>query len=215
MEISEFTLKLIIILVPGAIASIIYERLTIHKKWSAFEFIAMSILYGGICYLTAQVAYNICPFLNDEALNEFWSNLPTRDIPFEAVVSASVAAVFVGLIATGIDHYKLVNWVGKKLRISNKYGDENLYSHFLNGKNITEVYFRDKTKNLVYHGEVDSFSETNDFKELVLTNVSVYSYEDSEFYYKIDKLYIARYKDDITMEVPFLNNNEEKEKSIG
>lgn len=207
MEISEFTLKIIIILIPGAIAALIYERLTIHKKWSSFEFITMSILFGGISYLVAETFHNNLHFLNKDTLSDFWANLPTKEIPFNAVISASVAALFVGLFATAIDHFKLVNKFGKLIRITNKYGDENLYSHFLNARTITEVYIRDKKNNLTYHGDIESFSETNEFKEIVLSDVKVYGYEDSEFYYHIAKLYLARHQDDFTMEVPFLNQN--------
>jgi hypothetical protein len=207
MEISEFTLKIIIILIPGAIASLVYERLTIHKKWTSFEFITMSILFGGISYLVAEALHNYIYFLNDDTLNDFWANLPTREIPFSAVISASIASLFVGLSATVIDHFKLVNKFGKLIRITNKYGDENLYSYFLNANSITEVYIRDKKNGLTYHGVIDSFSETDEFKEIVLSDVKVYGYEDSIFYYHIDKLYLARHQDDITMEVPFINQN--------
>lgn len=210
MEISELTIKLIIILVPGAIASLIYERLTIHKKWTSFEFIVMSILFGGLSYILAQYAHNLLGFLETGALDEFWNNLPSKEIPFYAVSSALVSSIFIGLISSSIDHYKVANRIGKKILISNKYGDENLYSYFLNANNIKEVYFRDKAKGLTYHGEVESFSEADDFKELVLRDVKVYSYENSELFYEIDKLYIARSKDDITMEVPHININEEK-----
>lgn len=71
MEISEFTLKLILILVPGALASIIFEKLTIYKKWSAFEFTAMSILFGGVSYIIAQTFLYITPFIDHTPLENF------------------------------------------------------------------------------------------------------------------------------------------------
>lgn len=55
MEISELTLKLILLLIPGAVASIIYEKLTIQKKWPAFKFLAHSILFGALSYLLTQL----------------------------------------------------------------------------------------------------------------------------------------------------------------
>ena len=112
MEISEFTLKLILILVPGAIASIIFEKLTIYKKWSAFEFTAMSVLFGGISYLLAQFILTSIPYFDQTPLENFWQNLHTKVIPYSAILSASMASIFVALGAAAIDHYKLINSLG-------------------------------------------------------------------------------------------------------
>ncbi len=46
MEISELTLKLIIILIPGAIATVIIDKLTIHKEWPPFKFVVNAIILG-------------------------------------------------------------------------------------------------------------------------------------------------------------------------
>jgi hypothetical protein len=64
MKISEFTLKMILLHIPGPIASIIFEKLIIHKKWTPFQFVTNSIMFGGACYLLAQLA--LLPFNNKE-----------------------------------------------------------------------------------------------------------------------------------------------------
>jgi hypothetical protein len=38
MEISAFTMRLLILLLPGLIAAVIVERLTLHPKWEQFRF---------------------------------------------------------------------------------------------------------------------------------------------------------------------------------
>lgn len=200
MEISEFTLKLIILLIPGAIASVIFEKLTIHRKWTAFQFVSNSILFGGTSYLLAQLFFNICG--QDQALTNFWRNLSSKEIPFSAILKAIIASVIIGFACSALDHYKVLNNLAKKLRITNKYGDENLYSYFLNAKNVNEVYLRDIKNNITYHGMIDSYSETSEFKEIVLREVKVYNYETSDFAYEVDKIYLSRPKDDIIIEVP-------------
>lgn len=204
MEISELTLKLIILLTPGAVASIIFEKLTIHKKWNSFQFIANSILFGAISYLIAQLAFNICR--NDSSFDNFWLNLPSKEIPFAAVIKAIIASIFIGFICAGLDNYKIVNRIGKFLKLTTKYGDENLYSYFLNADNVNEIYFRDIPNNITYHGMINSYSETNEFKEIVLRDVKVYDYTTSNFMYDLDKVYLSRPKDGIIIEVPFINN---------
>ncbi len=203
MEISELTLKLILLLIPGSIACIIYERLTIHKQWNSFKFITNAILFGAISYLIAQLIFSIRN--PDESFNLFWENLPTKDIPYDVIVKSSIISIFVGLAATGIDHYKLINRFGKLIRLTNKYGDENLYSYFLNAKDVEEVYVRDIENNLTYHGFVNSFSENDEIKELVLIDVVVYEYETSTELYKLDKIYLSKSKENLIIELPYNN----------
>ncbi|HVZ26386.1 MAG TPA: hypothetical protein VG842_10040 [Sediminibacterium sp.] len=211
MEIPELTLKLIILLTPGAVASIIFEKLTIHKKWNSFQFIANSILFGGVSYLVAQLAFNICR--HDSSFDNFWLNLPSKEIPFSAIIKAIITSVFIGFICAGLDNYKFVNRIGKSLKLTTKYGDENLYSYFLNADNVNEIYFRDIPNNITYHGMINSYSETNDFKEIVLRDVKVYDYATSNLMYELDKVYLSRPKDDIIIEVPFINNIKTDENS--
>lgn len=203
MEISELTIKLILLLIPGAIASLIFEKLTLHRKWTAFKFIAHSVLFGGLSYLLAQWILN--PSNNDSSLTRFWQNLPSGEIPFQAIKKAFIMSVLVGFVASGAEHYKIVNRVGKILRLTNKYGDENLYSYFLNAKNVSEVYVRDIKNNLTYHGMINSFAEKGELIELLLRDVGVYQYETSEFLYEIDKIYLSMSRADIVIELPFIN----------
>jgi hypothetical protein len=213
MEIPELTLKLIILLTPGAVASIIFEKLTIHKKWNSFQFIANSILFGGLSYLFAQLAFNICR--HDNSFDNFWSNLPSKEIPFNAIIKAIIVSILIGFVCAGLDNYKLVNKLGKFLKLTTKYGDENLYSYFLNADNVNEIYFRDIPNNITYHGMINSYSETTEFKEIVLRDVKVYDYATSNFMYELDKVYLSRPKDDIIIEVPFITNSIKTEQNGG
>ena len=139
----------------------------------------------------------------DQDLASVWKNLPSKDIPFSAILKTSIMALIIGFIAVPIDFHKLIIRCGKKLHLTNKYGDENLYTYFLNSKNIKEVYIRDFNKQLTYHGKVIEFSENDSYSEIVLENVKVYLLEDSSFLYEIDKIYLANSKDNLVIEVPF------------
>jgi hypothetical protein len=205
MEISELTLKFIIVLIPGAIASIIFEKLTIHKKWNPFQFIANSILFGGTSYLLAQLILNYNN--TDAGLKNFWANLSTKEIPFSATYKATIVAFILSFICAAIDYHKLINRFARRIGVTNKYGDENLYSYLLNARNVNEVYVRDIANQLTYFGIIDSFSEKPTFKELVLRAVKIYDYKTSVFLYEVDKIYISRPTDDITIEIPFININ--------
>ena len=199
MEISEFTLKLILLLIPGAIASLIFVKLTTHTKWNSFKFVAHSILFGALSYLLAALI-----FQNDSTLQSFWNNLSVKEIPFKAIWKATLTAIFLGFASGGLDNYKVVNKIGKTLKLSNKYGDMSAYSLLLNASNVEEVYFRDFANNLTYHGIIESFAETDTHKELILTAVKVYPLDSSELLYNLDKVYLCRNSDQCTIEVPVL-----------
>lgn len=200
MEISELTLKLILLLTPGAIASIIFEKLTIHKKWSPFQFVANSILFGGASYLLAQVVSSLITKSDD--LSTLWQNLPTKDIPYTVILKGVIASPFIGLGFTALDYHRFINKLGQLLRISNKYGDLNLYTHFLNSPDVKEIYLRDIPNNITYHGKLHSYSETEGFKEILLYDVDVYNYTTNRKSYTIRSVYLVKPKDCLIIEVP-------------
>jgi hypothetical protein len=199
MEVSEFTLKLIIILIPGAIACIIYEKLTIHRKWSPFTFISNSMIMGAMSYLLAQLIFFY--LFNDNSFYTFWANLTLKEIPYLTICKASGVSVVIGFLGSGIDRFKIINDFATTVGLTNKYGDENLFTYFLNNKEINEIYIRDLTTNQTYHGMIVSFSETDDIKEIVLRNAKVYDYVSSKYLYDIKYVYLARSKDALTIEV--------------
>lgn len=212
MEISALTLKLIFLLIPGALATIIFKMLTIrHKENSDFMFVIMSIMQGMFSYLILQIlvfiyvlAYNLlsdnCRVLNFEAINTFKNISDSSSIPYLEIFAASIISIILGFVITYIDHHKLVIKIAKKLGVTNKYGDENLFSYFLNSPDTQWVYIRDIDKSLCYSGFVRSFSETNEFKEIHLEQVTVYNYPDSIELYEIERIYLCLPKDRLIIE---------------
>src|ERR1700730_5065954 len=160
MDVSRVTLKLIFILIPGALASLIFEKLTTHKPWNSFKFIAHSILFGVLSYLITGWLINLIStffYLHWSQLI-LWRDLDSKNIPFDEIGKATVTSIVIGFLSSAIDYYKILNRFATWLKITNKYGDINLYSHFLNSTNINAIYFRDLKSKLTYHGFVESFS---------------------------------------------------------
>ncbi len=213
MEISELTLKIIIILIPGIIAVSIYNKLTVnHKNNTTTRTIINAILLGVISYLTLQGIGNIiifCSYLfkGTEFKNyelEIWKSLANKNIiPYSEVLYTGIISVFLGALISLIEQKKWINKFAQWLRISSKYGDENLYTYFLNSEQIDEIYLRDIENNLTYHGVIAAYSETEDIKEIVLNDVTVYQYTTSEKLYDIERIYISKPKDCLIIETPF------------
>jgi len=67
------------------------------------------------------------------------------------------------------------------------------------------VYVRDGKTDLTYYGYISAFSDSHQERELLLSDVDVYGtndLNDMELYYSVDYLYIARNRDDLTIEIP-------------
>lgn len=210
MEISALTLKLIILLTPGILATTIYKRLTIrHKEQSDFMFVVISIMFGMFSYLILQIinylislAKNICSKTIEEYETiKIFSDLSNgNSIPYSEVIWACIISIILGFLISKLDHSKLINTFARKWNISNKYGDENLYSYFLNSPDVNWVYVRVIENSLTYLGWVESFSETIENKEIVLNQVTVYDYPDSKKMYEIERIYLVFPKDKVIIE---------------
>lgn len=118
MEIFELTLKLILLLIPGGLACVIYEGLTTHKQMTSFKFVTNVILFGAISYFVSGVLFNISG--TDESFVSFWDNLRSKEIPYKVILKSSLISIFVGLISTGIHYYKSFNRFGKRIRLRAK-----------------------------------------------------------------------------------------------
>jgi len=199
MTLSALALKLILILIPGGLATLILEKLTTYLKWEPFKFIINSILLGGLSYLLSDLLFYI--FYADD-IKDFWLTFTSNNIPFWEIIKATGVAIFIGFGASWIENKKLITKFARKFHIADKYGEENLYSYFLNSKEVTEVYVRDIANNLSFHGEVDSFSENEQISEITLRDVKVYRYNDSAFLYYMPKVFLSRPKNAIFIEVP-------------
>jgi hypothetical protein len=210
MNISTLALKLIMLLFPGLIAALIYRRLTVkHKERSDFMFTLIAITEGMFSYLALQTIYFLGVFIYNffatspltyGVLETFKDLSNSNVIPYSEIMMASGIAIVFGLITVKVSHDNLLNRYAAKWGISNKYGDENLYSNFLNDDDIDWIYVRDIPNKLVYLGAVQSFSESMDFKELVLNDVTVFTFPECEELYEVRKIYLCLPKDKIIIE---------------
>ena len=211
MELSALTIKLIILITPGILSATIYKRLVVrHKEQSDFMFVIMSILFGVFSYSILQViyfvyvaVYNLIAkydiYNSSIGAVDFLSN-SNNEIPFGNIVFSSLISIFIGYLAAKVDNEKWINKVAVKYKISYKYGDENLYTKYLSSQDLEWVYVRDIKNSITYFGWVKEFSETNDMKELVLGDVTVFTYPDSLEMYSVDSIYLSFSRENVIIE---------------
>ena len=193
-----------VILFPGLIAAVICDKVTVHSpKWGSFKYSVYSFILGVSSYVALQLlaylwnaasAY-ICPtLLLASPTLDVWTIATTQNISIDVseVFWATALSPVVASAAASIVNHKLINKAAQKLHISTKYGDENLFSFFLNARDIDWVYVRDISNKLTYQGRVVSFSEVEDMQEVVLSEVTVFAYETSVELYSVPFVYLSK-----------------------
>lgn len=227
---SELLVSIIVILIPGIAATIISDKLTTHSKWDSFKFGLYSLMLGVFTYVVLQSVVFIWNVVSAISFKEFSCNNLTifrtfdwytlkiwgstlnggKGIDAWEICAAFVLSAPVALFAAWLINFKVFNAVARKLKISNKYGDENLFSYYLNAKEIDWIYVRDPDKGHTYQGRIVSFAENEKTQELVLSEVTVFNYEDSALLYTVPTIYLSREYGKISIEaIPteFLGGN--------
>jgi hypothetical protein len=219
MDISDVTIRLIVLFIPGAIAAVIVEKLTFHRPWATFPFILYSVLMGSATYIFHQLMFYVwelkSAWLNHpyapKPLN-FWLSLFDKSIPisFKEVALSCFFAIIVGYLASALINSKLLFKTAKFFRVSMKFGDEDLWDYFLASPETGWIWVRDHSRGLVYEGWVTHVSVTPPFREILLREVKVFSNESGTFLYSVPAMYVCGKPTDLTLELPILG----KEKAV-
>ena len=203
MAMNELAVTIGLISLPGLIAAILSDKLVVHTaRWEIFKYSIYTFVFGvgsyGVLQMLSSAAHALnchLPFLvAGKPTLETWTVLTTSGAkPILAEIAwAAALAPLLALLAIQAVNRKWLNRLAQKARVSAKYGDENLYSYYLNLNVVNWVYVRDIANNLSYRGQIYSFSETPALQELVLNDVTVYSYLESEELYQVPMIYLSR-----------------------
>ncbi len=206
----QIIISLTLILLPGIFSVVIADKITVHSHWNSFKYSLYVIVFGVAAYGIVQVLLWLLNIIQscfkfnvlEWQFLSIWHVVTNggKDLNGIDVVFAMMAALPVSLLAAGLVNHKILNRFARFINVSTKYGDENLYSYYLNSDEVDWVYVRDQSANLTYQGRIDSFSENQEMQELVLGEVSVYRYTDSEFLYEIPNMYLSRRLGSLTIE---------------
>lgn len=95
---------------------------------------------------------------------------------------------------------KTIHWLG----VSNRFGDEDVWSYTFNSDDayVEYVHVRDIDQGFVFAGWVNSYSENEEERELLLREVIVYR-DDGSKVVETPFIYLSRPKSNIWIEFPF------------
>ena len=200
MELSDLAFRFILILFPGIIATLLYRRLITKEKWEAIDIGLNSLFFGILAYINLQLIYNL--FNLGELI--IWKRLQDNEIiPYFEVIWASIVSVFSTFIISAIVNYRLINKLARFIKVSNKYGEDNLFYNFLSIDAIQEVHIIDPQLNLIYTGYLKYYSEDANIREIVLEDVDLFEYESAKHKASCNFIYISKSKsEDFIIEIP-------------
>lgn len=208
---TELAVAIGVILFPGIIATIITDKIIVHvRPWGSLKYGLYSFILGVLCYFVLQCIAWIQMMLPEsfQVISSLRSPLDVWNIigdskskiDLQEVIGATLLSGPVAFGAAFLINHKVIHKFAKKFGVSSKYGDENLYSFYLNAQEIDWVYVRDIERKLTYQGRIFSFSENDTVQELVLSDVTVFGYEDSDEYYAVPSLYLCRARGNLVIE---------------
>jgi hypothetical protein len=200
---SEFTLRLLLLFFPGVICAYIVDSLTIHRPKSQFEFVLDSLVYGLASYLVYWAALRgaSCLGLQVRPLVFLHALTDARvSVSFRELVWASFVACLLALCLTVISTHKLHFRLARKLCLTKKFGELDVWGFVFNSPKVEWVTVRDHAHGLIYDGWVQLFSDDSQNAELVLRDVKVYNNASGIYLYEVPSLYLSLNRDGIIVE---------------
>jgi len=175
MGISELSIRLLFLFLPGIIATIIIDSLTDHNERKSTDFFVYSFILGAVSYLLIGV---LTIFIK----NETWKmNFLECIYDVNQKISAievgigCVSGIIIALLVSYCINNKLLHRFARKYGISRRFGEMDVWGYIFNSKDIEWVLLRDYDKDLMYEGWIGAFSSTVKEGELFLRDVIVYS----------------------------------------
>lgn len=224
MEITELVWKLFLLLIPGIVASLMLDQISNRNKQPVFRFIIESALFGIAAFLIMEFFYSIYNLIiycfSAKEKFVFGLNLTVWDSLFDGTKAINKIELLISYILSiplgvlfGIIYSKrLINKVFKKLKLTNRYGDDDVWSHFLNHPTTQYIIVRDRHTKLSYYGLIHSFSDSKENREILLYDVEVYSTEEWKFQHNSSYVFLELDKSNYTIEIPKIEKDEKKQR---
>ena len=217
MEVTEVTLRLMLLGMPGIVAYLIICKITTKRKGTQLDSLLQIFLLSILSYLLLSGFYLLLTNVTggriaiDSPLERLIGSISskTSSILFWEIIAATTASIIVALGWSYAWYYKFLTKLARFIRASDRYGDDGIMAAFLSSEQLHEkgewLIVRDHSTDIFYYGFVHAWSDSNDEqRELILLDVSVYSNADGSFLYQTEYLYLERPKGVLSIETPTL-----------
>ncbi|WP_201714683.1 DUF6338 family protein [Rossellomorea arthrocnemi] len=214
MQFSELTIRLLLIFFPGIISAIIIDNLTIHRGRELKVFLLNAFILGLASYFILFILISINNWIVKlKGLDPSWkvkflNSLIDKksNIDIKEVLIATMISFLLGLLISAAINYKILHRIAKKIKITKKFGQLDVWSYTFDSPDIGWIIVRDLDQDLMYQGWIEAFSDTHEINELLLRDVNVYRNSTAEELYFMQGLYITRDLNNIIIEFPHIEN---------
>lgn len=215
MQLSEFTLKLLFLFLPGVISRLIMEKLTVCEEKRHFYFILYSFVFGMLAYVTYFLILQILGiFLTIGTDVKFIECLFTKDSAIDntEIFIVSSIAVILGFVLSFIKNEYFLYEFARKLGVTKRFAEIDVWGYINNSdeEDIRWVRIRDHKNDLCYEGWVDAFSDSVKDNELFIRDVKVFRNSSGNELYFVPGMYLSRNVDEITIEYHALGRENQK-----
>lgn len=160
-----------------------------------FGMATYAILYMIYLYFGKQFAYQKLIGKSDD-INIFEIR---QEIAWSIPLSFALSIIWLWIV-----RYRLLKKLLHSLGATRRYGDEDVWTYTLNSDdaNVEYIHLRDLDNKFIFAGWVNAYSESEEFRELLLSDVIVYDEEGAEIS-RSPVLYLSRPKANIWIEFPY------------
>lgn len=208
MGVSEFTITIVILGLPGIICYFVLSRLVGRDSRNALETFLLIFVYAVLSYSLSGFVEACVNYAYGNGFTASVSNLlfgERKQVSWEQLISAVGSAILLAYLLSYGHRYNILNRLGQRIGATKHYGDEDVWQFFHNApdeeKNGGWVTVRDHKYDLVYNGHISTWSDSGKDRELVISEVSVYPNNSEEMLYEADQIYLSRKADELTIEV--------------
>jgi putative flippase GtrA len=193
VDVTEFGLRLILLFLPGIICASLVDALTTHPQRTQFQFTLRALILG-------VASYGVLALFRPSI--SFFAALSDLEVVPSLVEAGCASAIALGMavVLTYIANYKIHFRVAHLVRLTRRFGDQDVWSYLFNSLDVEWVTIRDHKRNLVYDGRVRFFSEADKPAELYLQDVKVYDNATGEYLYDVAGMYVSLERTDLTIE---------------
>lgn len=203
LNVSSLFFELALIFIPGFIWMKIHSRYGFKGEKTQFDLILNAFIFGVLSYAFLYVVYRLRGWnLRLFELESDSRKLIQPEI-FPEIIAAVVIAVVGGVLSLYVENHKVFTRFVQKIGATKTYGDEDVWDFVFNSpaSSVTFVHLRDFEQRVTYAGFVEIFSESGELREVVLRDVIVYDFEQTEMY-RVPRLYLAKERQNIHIDFP-------------
>jgi Family of unknown function (DUF6338) len=203
LSVSTLFFELALIFIPGFVWMKIHSRYGFKGEKTQFDLILNAFIFGVLSYTVLYLVYRYKGW----PLRLFELDVDNKRLLqpelFPEILFAVAISIVGGVLSLYFENHKLFTRFVQTIGATKTYGDEDVWDFVFNSSSsaVNFVHLRDFEQRVTYAGFVEVFSESGQLREIVLRDVIVYDFEQTEMY-RVPRLYLAREREGIHIEFP-------------